>query len=46
VELEVAAHLAPGVALLPRHRRLAWRQLAAGPLTLPDSALTREEDQP
>jgi NADH-quinone oxidoreductase subunit G len=45
VELEVAGNMAPGVALLPRHRRLAWRQLAAGPLTLPDSALTREEDQ-
>jgi NADH-quinone oxidoreductase subunit G len=46
VELAVAGNMAPGVAVLPRHRRLAWRQLATGPLRLPDGALTRMEDIP
>jgi NADH-quinone oxidoreductase subunit G len=45
VGLAVAANMAPGVAVLPRHRRLAWRKLTAGPLTLPDGALSWEEDK-
>jgi NADH-quinone oxidoreductase subunit G len=38
VSLETAANLAPGVAVLPRHRRLAWQKLGGGPVWItPDS---------
>jgi NADH-quinone oxidoreductase subunit G len=38
VGLETAANLAPAVAVLPRHRRLAWQKLPGGPTFIaPDS---------
>ena len=35
VEVEVAENTAPGVMILPRHRRLPWRQFPAAPVFVP-----------
>jgi len=41
LELEVAENMAPGVMVLPRHRQLAWQNLAAGLALVPSSAIEK-----
>ncbi len=43
VALQVTGNQAPGVAVLPRHRRLEWRKLASWPLLLADGAIRKAE---
>jgi NADH-quinone oxidoreductase subunit G len=45
VELAVADRMAPGVLVLPRHRRLEWRKFPGGPRLVPDGAITRPEGE-
>ena len=41
VVVKLAANLAPGVVVLPRHRRLDWRKLAETPVYLTLNHLNR-----
>lgn len=41
VELKVAAAVAPGVLILPRHRQLQWRKLPEAPLAVADSQIVK-----
>jgi len=43
VELAVAGRMAPGVLVLPRHRRLEWHKFPGGPRLVADDAITRAE---
>jgi NADH-quinone oxidoreductase subunit G len=44
LKLRVAGNLAPGVLVLPRHRRLDWRKLATWPAAVPESAIRKAEE--
>jgi len=41
VTVKLAAALAPGVVVLPRHRQLEWRKLAGTPVYLSANLINR-----
>jgi NADH-quinone oxidoreductase subunit G len=41
VRLQTAHNLAPGVAILPQHRRLEWQKAADGPVWLPAASIKK-----
>ena len=41
VRLKTAHNMAPGVAILPRHRRLEWQKTPGGPVWLPTESMKK-----
>jgi len=41
LELGIAGNMAPGVIIIPRHRRLNWRQFKQWPAFLPDDCIQK-----
>ena len=41
VRLKTAHNMAPGVAILPRHRRLEWQKAPDGPVWLPAEGMKK-----
>jgi len=43
VELEIAPNMAPGVIILPRHRKLQWQKLKEWPVMVQDDGIRKTE---
>ena len=46
LELGIAANMAPGVIVLPRHRQLEWRKLKEWPTFVPDDRIRKIKGAP
>ena len=46
LELGIAANMAPGVIVLPRHRQLEWRKLKQWPTFVPDDRIRKIKGAP